>query len=87
MKAYDAKSDANLERAANVLGNTDTVRLMVQMIYNLGVVDGKLQQLDKTIARLNADTGDHRDVPGFPGEKAERTYPDAPEYSTDGRKL
>lgn len=50
MKAYDAKSQQNLEQAVAVLGGSERARLVVQTIYDLGMVDGQLKQIDGQIA-------------------------------------
>lgn len=54
MIAYDEKSREMLEAAAAALGGSDDVREIIQRSYNLGLLDGRLKQLDRQEAQFYA---------------------------------
>lgn len=51
MKALDANSLDVLESAASLLCHTAEQRDMLQMVYSLGVTDGKIAALREQMAR------------------------------------
>lgn len=56
MKAHNEKSQKIVDSAVSLLCASDEQKQLLQMLYDLGVQDGKIVQLKDMLANLEAES-------------------------------